>query len=100
MSASDSDPPGACVERATLPARRAGRYLRCMGLNYDADDRVRLAEALRRGEAPSCPACGTPLARRAVDPRREVAYVRRRIWLICPGCKRSAAVDVRGDARP
>lgn len=53
-----------------------------------------LAEAARRGEPLACPACGHALASHEVRPRRDVAYVRRRLLLVCPGCKRAATVDV------
>lgn len=62
---------------------------------YTAEQRRRLEAAVRAGEAPRCPACGAVLARRGVPPKRELPYVRRRVWLICPSCKRSAAVDER-----
>lgn len=64
-----------------------------MAGSYSAQERRRLADALARGEAPTCPACGAALARREIAPKRDVPYVRRRVWLICPACKRSAAVD-------
>ncbi|HEX7089200.1 MAG TPA: hypothetical protein VF192_03635 [Longimicrobiales bacterium] len=61
---------------------------------YSAAERRALAEAARRGEPLSCPACGQALASHEVRPRQDVAYVRRRLLLVCPGCKRTAAVDV------
>ncbi|HET9986673.1 MAG TPA: hypothetical protein VFQ38_24055 [Longimicrobiales bacterium] len=66
-----------------------------MSGSYTAEERHRLEEAVRAGATPRCPACGAVLARREVPPKRELPYVRRRIWLICPACKRSAAVDDR-----
>jgi hypothetical protein len=30
-----------------------------------------------------------------VTPGRQVSYVRHRMMVVCPGCRRSAAVDVR-----
>lgn len=61
---------------------------------YGAAERRALEAAVARGEPLACPACGAALARREVPPRPEVPYVRRRVWLICPSCHRSAAVDV------
>lgn len=61
---------------------------------YDAMQRRALADAVRRGDALRCPVCGAPIARRDVAPPPAVSYVRRRVWLICTGCKRTAAVDV------
>lgn len=68
---------------------------------FSARERKALAQALRgAGEAGSagvleCPACGSELSRREVPPSKQVSYVRRRVWLLCPGCKRTGAVDVR-----
>jgi hypothetical protein len=68
--------------------------------SYSAAERRTLAEILAAGDAPSCPVCGTGLAVREVEPPRQVSYVRRRVWLLCPGCKRTAALDVRGGGPP
>jgi hypothetical protein len=62
---------------------------------YTARERRALSRALAAGEAPPCPACDTALDVRPVDPPAEVAYVRRRVWVLCPGCGRTAAVDIR-----
>lgn len=71
-----------------------------MGANYSREERRRLAEAAAEGKPLRCPVCGGGLARRRVEPGRGVGYVRRRSWVLCPACKRSAAVDVRPGARP
>ena len=42
-----------------------------------------------------CPRCGSPLDRRPIPPRPDVSYVRTRLWVVCPGCHRSAVVDRR-----
>jgi len=60
---------------------------------FDAPDRKRIEDALRAGDPPHCPVCDEPLARNPVTPPDEVAYVRRRILLVCPGCGCSAAFD-------
>ncbi len=67
-----------------------------MSPSYSPAQRRALAEALRTGERLLCPACGAALARHEVAPKRELPYVRRRVLLICPACKRSAAVDAPG----
>jgi hypothetical protein len=69
-------------------------------VSYDAAARRRLADALRSGVAPHCPECGTPLAAHPIGPRADLPYVRRRVLLICPTCRRSAALDVTADAPP
>lgn len=53
----------------------------------------RLGEAVRAGDAVSCPECATPLDSRRVPPRPDVSYVRDRVWLVCPSCHRTAVVD-------
>jgi hypothetical protein len=67
---------------------------------YSAAERRALAEGLTAGDAPACPACGARLAVREVEAPRQVSYVRRRVWVLCPACKRTAAVDVRGGGPP
>lgn len=66
-----------------------------MTANYDTAERQKLAEALRGGEPLVCPRCGAAVARSPVAGRAALPYVRRREWLICTGCKRSVAVDVK-----
>ncbi len=65
-----------------------------MSAGYSPAQRRALADALGRGERPLCPACGAPVAQHAVGARPELPYVRHRVLLICPACKRSVAVDV------
>ena len=65
-----------------------------MSPGYSPAQRRALAEAARNGEPLRCPACGSDLIREEVQPRRDVPYVRRRLLLVCPGCKRAAAVDL------
>lgn len=68
--------------------------------SFSAAERRRLAEAVAEGREPPCPACGGKLDRREVTPPATVSYVRHRIWLLCPTCRRSAAVDLRAGGRP
>lgn len=75
-----------------LGARAAGR--RHVSAGYSPAQRRALAEAARKGEPLRCPECGRELIRDAVRPRRDVSYVRRRLLLVCPGCRRAAAVDL------
>jgi hypothetical protein len=42
-----------------------------------------------------CPRCLVLLDRRRVPPRRDVSYVRDRLWLVCPTCRRTAVLDRR-----
>lgn len=72
---------------------------------FTAAERRDLARALAAGGTPRCPACDIELSQRRVPPSKQVAYVRRRTWLLCPECGRTGAVDARippvnGDAPP
>jgi hypothetical protein len=59
-------------------------------------DEVRaIARALAEGRPLTCPRCSTALDRRPVPPRRDVAYVRDRIWVVCPGCHSTGVLDRR-----
>jgi uncharacterized protein with PIN domain len=62
---------------------------------YDAVQRRALERALRKGGPLACPVCGAELSRQPVQRSPEVAYVRRRVWVVCPGCRRSASLDVK-----
>ncbi|MBI4544306.1 MAG: hypothetical protein HY703_03840 [Gemmatimonadetes bacterium] len=69
--------------------------------NYTPEQRRALREAALAGQPLRCPACGAELALQPVGRVRAVSYVRRRLLLVCPACKRRAAVDAaRGGARP
>lgn len=54
-----------------------------------------LSRALAAGEVLACPRCQVPLDRRAVPPRRDVSYVRDRLWLVCPVCHGTIVLDRR-----
>jgi uncharacterized protein with PIN domain len=62
---------------------------------FTAAERRQLALRLAAGEAPRCPVCDARLSEREVPVSRQVAYVRRRVWLLCPSCGRTGAIDVR-----
>lgn len=64
-----------------------------MSANYTREEERELMRAVHAGRDPACPRCDVPLDRREVPPRPEVSYVRRRLWLVCPECGRSAVVD-------
>jgi hypothetical protein len=71
-----------------------------MNALYDRVDAERLRADLRAGRELVCPVCSTPLERRAVEPRTDVAYVRSRWWLHCGGCSRSLVLDAPRPGRP
>jgi len=65
------------------------------GGGFDAAARRTFEAALRTGEVPRCPFCDVELSRQEVARTQEVAYVRHRVWLLCPTCRRSASVDLK-----
>jgi hypothetical protein len=62
--------------------------------SYTAEERKALARAVAAGRGLECPACGGVVSRQEVPKPREVAYVRRRVWLLCTACMRTGAVDL------
>lgn len=56
-------------------------------------ERRSLGAALRAGQSLSCPRCETLLDRREVPPRKDVSYVRDRVWVNCPKCHTTAVLD-------
>jgi hypothetical protein len=63
------------------------------GGGFDATVRRQLELLLRDGLPLSCPFCDLPLSVQPVERSGEVAYVRRRVWVLCAGCRRSAGLD-------
>ena len=63
--------------------------------SFTEEEGHRLSRALEAGEVLACPRCAVPLDRRAVPPRRDVSYVRDRLWLTCAVCHRTIVLDVR-----
>jgi hypothetical protein len=67
---------------------------------YDADEQRAIREAATAGRTPLCPRCGVALTSRAIGGGSfGLGYARRREWLICPSCRRSAIFDVRRGTR-
>jgi len=60
---------------------------------FSRSELVEFRAKLRLGLPPACPTCSTPLLSRPIPPREDVAYVRHRIWLLCPHCQRSALLE-------
>jgi hypothetical protein len=54
-----------------------------------------LARAVRDGSLAACPRCGGLLDEWPIPPRSDVSYVRDRLWLVCPSCRRTAVIDRR-----
>jgi hypothetical protein len=67
---------------------------------YDPEEERAIREAFTRGETPACPRDGTPMTARSIGGGSfGLGYARKREWLICPTCKRSAIFDVRRGTR-
>jgi hypothetical protein len=62
---------------------------------FDSEEEDRLARALRDGEAVVCPRCTAPLDVWPVPPRGDVSYVRDRVRLVCPSCRRTTVLERR-----
>lgn len=84
-----------------LPSHRGAHTIRRMERRgYTPAERRELERAIERGGPVPCPVCGTLTARSEVPTPRELPYVRRRVWILCPTCKRTAAIDVRKGGPP
>lgn len=64
-----------------------------MAGSFTPEERNRIAASLRAGGELVCPACNARLATQPVAPRADVPYVRRRMLIICPSCRRTASLD-------
>ena len=62
---------------------------------FTDDETHRLSAAFRGGRPLDCPRCASALDPRPVPPRRDVSYVRRRMWVTCPRCHCSIVLDER-----
>jgi hypothetical protein len=78
-------------EHRSRPGGRAGGF----GRHQSAVIRASWAS----GEHPECPDCSLRLDPTDIPPRDDVAYVRRRVVLVCRGCRRSVAVERRDEGR-
>lgn len=66
-----------------------------MSRSYTAAERAALVDMLRSDADLRCPVCDAQVTTQSVAVSEQVSYVRRRTWLICTGCRRTAAVDVK-----
>jgi hypothetical protein len=67
---------------------------------FDPAEERAIREAYGRGESPVCPRDGAAMTARSIGGGSfGLGYARRREWLICPVCKRSAIFDVRRGTR-
>ena len=67
---------------------------------YTPDEQRAIREALAAGAPPHCPRDGSALTRRAIGGGSfGLGYARKREWLICPRCHRSAIYDIKRGTR-
>jgi hypothetical protein len=67
---------------------------------FTADEQRSIREAHERGETAECPRCHVALTLRPIGGGSfGLGYARRREWLLCPKCHRSALFDVKRGTR-
>ncbi|MDQ3698921.1 MAG: hypothetical protein M3373_13020 [Gemmatimonadota bacterium] len=67
---------------------------------YDLAEQRWIREAAARGETAACPRCRVAMTARSIGGGSfGLGYARRREWLICPECRRSAIFDVKRGTR-
>ncbi|MGQ0562951.1 MAG: hypothetical protein ACT443_13890 [Gemmatimonadota bacterium] len=64
-----------------------------MSGSYTRAQRLELERAVRERREPLCPVCGVRMNQQPVVPAANVPYVRHRVWLLCPQCRRGVSVD-------
>lgn len=70
------------------------------GAQFTADEQRALREVYAAGGTPVCPRDGTPMTARSIGGGSfGLGYARKREWLICPECRRSAIFDVKRGTR-
>ena len=67
---------------------------------FEPEEQRQIREAVARGETPACPRDGAPMTNRSIGGGSfGLGYARRREWLICPTCRRSAIFDLKRGTR-
>jgi len=67
---------------------------------YEAAEEKLIRAALGGETPPACPRCGVAMTERSIGGGSfGLGYARRRVWLICPQCRRSAIFDVKRGTR-
>lgn len=67
---------------------------------FTDEEQKSLRQAVVEGKDPVCPRCGARMTARDVGGGSfGLGYARRREWLICPQCRRSAIFDVKRGTR-
>jgi hypothetical protein len=67
---------------------------------YDADEQRSIRDSVAHGQGAHCPRCQVAMTARPIGGGSfGLGYARRREWLICPQCRRSAIFDVKRGTR-
>jgi hypothetical protein len=68
---------------------------------YTPAELAAIREAFAAGQTPVlCPRCGNPMTARPIGGGSfGLGYARKREWLLCPTCRRSALFDVKRGTR-
>jgi hypothetical protein len=67
---------------------------------YTPDELKEMTKVLVGGSMPECPRCHIHLTERPIGGGSYgLGYARKREWLICPRCRRSAIYDIRRGTR-
>ncbi len=67
---------------------------------YSAEQLARIRAELTIGQQPVCPICNAKMSRRDIGGGSfGLGYARKRDWLICGKCKRSAVFDIERGTR-
>ncbi|HSU93180.1 MAG TPA: hypothetical protein VLI43_05690 [Gemmatimonadaceae bacterium] len=67
---------------------------------YTPEEQQHIRALLVAGNTPECPRCAVTLTTRPIGGGSfGLGYARRREWLICPRCRRSAIFDVKRGTR-
>ena len=68
--------------------------------HYDPAEQRAIRDAVAAGGRACCPRCDVAMTARAIGGGSfGLGYARRRTWLICPSCRRSAIFDLRRGTR-
>ncbi len=67
---------------------------------YSVEELALIRESLAAGEQPGCPICNVKMSHRDIGGGSfGLGYARKRDWLICGKCKRSAVFDIARGTR-
>lgn len=67
---------------------------------YTPEELKAIREVFVTGAMPNCPRCGTGMTERPIGGGSfGLGYARKREWLICPKCHRSAIYDMKRGTR-